>query len=159
VISDPMTRDLYVAFHEAAHLVAAIKLGLPVVSATIVPNGHGIAGGVRLADSASSAAAEDRATASLAGLAASEILLGGVITQIPPDQLAAKTDVINAASIIKGLVSGDDEQEHLFFDLTDRATALLIEDRGLWNRLASALVAARTMEWADIEDVICEHDE
>jgi len=145
-----VTRDLYVALHEAAHLVAAIKLGVPVVSATIVPPGHGVAGGVQLG----SAGGENVAIACLAGLAASEILLGDEISGIRPDRLAARQDIVNAVAIIKALVDGAEEQERRFNELTDRAEALLIENRCLWDRLAAALFDARSMSWADIQSIV-----
>jgi hypothetical protein len=145
-----VTRDHALANHEAAHAVAAFALGLDFLRVSARGNAHdGPVGGVEL--SPAQAANEDVAVACLAGLAASEVLLGSVDGEISPEQALARRDAETANALVRRLTGGDEARaESLFVELAQRAENLLQANPAVWQRLTVALVAQGTLSRAEV---------
>lgn len=156
-------RDWFSARHEAAHLLAAIRLDVSFESATIEP--HEVPGLAEHPEgevvfSPGQPQNESLAVVLLAGLASSEIVWGNEIAKIPPKNLGGRHDVVTAAGIIKHYLlpgESDEAQEQRFLDLMDRAERLLTENAALWDTLTDALLAQRTLDRAAILALAAPH--
>jgi hypothetical protein len=151
-----ITSDHAIAHHEAAHLVAAVALGLPFVAATIEDGSHARpCGAVELLPDQS--VSEDVAVACLAGLVSSEVLLGSAPDAVAPEQRLARRDVENANALVLRLAEGDAARaERLFLELVQRAEELLRARTGLWQRLTRALIAQGRLDRGEVRRLVAE---
>jgi ATP-dependent Zn protease len=134
--------DMRAAAHEGGHILAAERLGLNPVFATIEP-GAGYDGLTTLGDVDDERAFE-RAIVLMAGDAAEKLLLGEDYTN------SNRTDLAEA----RALFPDDDDIDNTIRKARRRANILLRENFIELTRLAVALIKKRSLDESEIADII-----